>query len=59
MVSVLAILEMDTKYLIWLPAENYTPMLSAVVKLTQIIVVLEIYNSVPNPKEAAMVKLVG
>ena len=59
MVSVLAILGVDTKHLIWLPAENYTPMLSAVVKLARMIVVLEMYNSVPNLEEAAIVKLVG
>ena len=34
-------------------------MLSAVVKLAQIIIVLEIYNSMPNPKEVAIIKLVG
>ena len=59
MVSVLAILGVDTEYLMWLPAENYTPTLSAVVKLARMMVVLEIYNSIPNPKETAMVKLVG
>ena len=59
MVSALAVLGVDTEYLIWLPAENYTPILSAVVKLARIMVVLEMYDSVPNPEKAAIVKLVG
>ena len=58
-VSALAVLGVDTEHLTWLPAENYTPKLSAVVKLARIMVVLETYDSVPNPEEAAMVKLVG
>ena len=58
-VSALAVLGVDTEHLTWLPAENYTPTLSAVVKLARMMVVLEMYDSVPNPEEAAMVKLVG
>ena len=59
MVSVLVILGVDTKYLTWLPIKNYIFILFTVVKLAQIMVVLKIYNSVLNPEEAAMIKLIG
>ncbi len=58
-VSALAVLGVDTEYLTWLPAENYTPKLSPVVKLARMMVMLKTYDSVPNPEEAAIVKMVG
>ncbi len=58
-VSALAVLGVDTQYLTWLPAENYTPKLSAVVKLARMMVVLETYDSVQNVEGAAIVKMLG
>ena len=58
-VSALAVLEIDTEYTTWLPAENYTPKLSAVIKLTRMIVMLQVYDSTLDPEETAIVQIVS
>ena len=58
-VSVLAVLEIDADYSTWLPAENYTPKLSAVIKLARMMVILQVYDSTPNSEETAIVQIVG
>jgi len=58
-VSALSVSGIDIEILTWLPAENYTPTLSAVAKLARMMVVLETYDSVQVPEQAAMVDLVS
>ena len=54
-VSALAVLNIDTEYTTWLPAENYTLKLSAVIKLARIIIILQVYDSTPDSEETAIV----
>ena len=58
-VSALAVLGIDTEQSTWLPAEGYTTKLSAVVKLARMMVILEVYDSVPDPEHSAIVGPVG
>ena len=58
-VSALAVLKIDSDHATWLPAENYTPKLSAVIKLARMMVMLHVYDSTPNPEETAIVQIVG
>ena len=57
-VSALAVLGIDPEYSTWLPAESYTPKLSAVIKLARIIVILYIYDSAPDPEQTAIVQMI-
>ena len=54
-VSALAVLNIDTEHITWLPAENYTSKLSAVIKLAQMMVILQVYDSTPDSEETAIV----
>ena len=58
-VSALAVLDIDTEHITWLPAENYTPKLSAVIKLAQMIVILQVYDSTSDPEKTAIVQIIG
>jgi hypothetical protein len=58
-VSALAVLGIDTEQSTWLPAEGYTTKLSAVVKLARMMMVLEVYDGVPDPEHSAIVGPVG
>ena len=59
MVSALAVLEIDPDYSTWLSAENYTPKLSAVIKLARMMVILHVYDGSPDPEETAIILVVG
>ena len=58
-ISALAVLRIDIDESIWLPAEGYTPKLSAVIKLARIIVILEVYDSVRDPEYTAVIDKVS